>query len=250
MNQADVIRKVRALLNVRTDRGASEAEAATAAQKAQDLLLEYNLTSAQVQVGEEPRKAEGIVKEAEEFRDNRFEGSWKASLAGSVAANNFCRCVYLPGKAGVWFIGAETNVRVSRDLWQWLIQQINMQSVVAYQDAWRDETPAKFRKGFCWGAVSRLAQRMREEKTRQTTTKPDWFSGSEPDYRQQCTALVVANDHALAQFMQKEFGRLGRSSSTRVSAQGPGYAAGIRAANGMSLGRPGRITGGYSALIG
>ena len=245
MTKDDVLRKVQALLNMTAERGATDAEAEVAVSKAQALLSEYNLSVSEVKT-ENGNGAEPVVKTKENYAVRRFTGNWQGSLAVAVSKANFCRCI--GSHDGVWFVGTETNARVAADVWRYLVQQIQMACIASYQEAWRDETPARFQKQCVWGAVSRLAERLREAKRESAGKRPEWFSGTDAIYRDRYAVMVIANDNRVNDYIRSEWPHLGRASS-HIQKYGPGYNLGVNAANGMSLGNSGRITGG-NALIG
>lgn len=249
MTKDDVLRKVRALLAMTENRGATEAEAAVASAKAQALLMEYNLSLPSSDGGSDC--SEPMAKHLERYTPNKFTGDWMAALAGSIAKHNLCTCVLARADGnGVWILGSETNVRIVSDLWQYLVQQTRMACMAAYQDAWREETPAKFAKSFYWGAVSRLQERLRESARQAQTVKPESYGGTEAEYRSACTALVVRNQQDLSTWVRECFpgGLSSRSGGVR-NVMGAGYHYGRQAANGMSIGRSGAIATGRRLQI-
>lgn len=232
---------MKALLARNTASGATEAEAETAARMAQAILMEYNLSLADAKI--DNGDAESVGKYEESFRENAFEGRWKAVLAVAVANANLCRVIGRGRNSGVWFVGTETNARIARDVWQYLAQQIMLQCAAAYRDAWREATPGKYRKEFYWGAVRRLQERLREIKRQSQSVKPDWYKGDSKAYENQTRALIVRNDKDVTAYVRREWPRLSSGSCSVNAGHGPGYAAGRAAADRMNLGRTGQIAG-------
>lgn len=124
-----VIRRVRKLLEITVERGATEEEAANAAARVHALLAQYNLDLAEVH----DSSVEGL--EPQEYQD-RYNDPWRRALATNVASLFFCRyfyqTVYVEGRQSTrrqrgikhTFVGKPHNVTVARCTYDYLVKTI------------------------------------------------------------------------------------------------------------------------------
>lgn len=97
VNKDSIIARIKKLMSLANDRGATESEAIQAALKAQKLLSEYDITEAELHKGEKPEIAQistGVVTK------RNFE-RWLAS----IVAKNFRCHSYTKSKYGVTYSG-------------------------------------------------------------------------------------------------------------------------------------------------
>lgn len=244
-NVVELIRRCLAL-----SKSSNEHEAAAAAAKANELLLKYKLSLAEVQgaaAGKEEKVTETIIT------IQSGDKKWRRHLAGIVARNNFCQILINRGRGvsggRVWFIGKPTDAQVAIDIYEWLSLQIGRLA----DEAWRQErqreafsfsdgnkgpSALRFRVSFAWGACSTISNRFYQERKAQTAG----VQGA------QVTALVKVEDAAVAQYMGTKFGRLRATPRGRVTIDNGAWSKGAAAAHDISLRRPGALGGGHKAL--
>lgn len=151
----DIMRKVKALLALA--QSPNEHEASAAAEKAQELMLAYNLDMAQTPT----RHARG---------EKRFGGGlykWQRTLWDGIAKLNFCMywCEKGTAKGAKWehkLLGAEHNVASAKVLADYLEQAINRFVVNTYGSAPADYFSASansYRQGMADKLAARLADK-------------------------------------------------------------------------------------------
>ena len=119
MTMEKIIEKIKKLLAMTEENGASENEAMIAALKAQKLMAEYNLTIADIGDGEE--KNQTIVKE----RCDAGKGDkWKYTLA-DIVAKNFCCKTYVVDRRYIVFYGYEKDAKIATDVFKFLFNTGN-----------------------------------------------------------------------------------------------------------------------------
>ncbi len=232
----DIEERIRALLALGNDAGATEAEASLAMERAHALLLKHNLDMAEVEASGSPTDATTVVDEEFSYR---YSDKWRPSLANVVAKHNYCRVINT-GHNTLRFIGRPHNVRVAMDMSRWLMGQVAdltferwaieagvfQQTGDASQQDWKD--------GFAFGVVNRLAERLKEQKAHE--------EGQYENVRALSMDLASENQS----FMDSVYGRL---THTRVSFNGQAYNVGTRAADGISISPSGRqVDGGRKQL--
>lgn len=113
------------LLSKTVDNGCTEQEAASAIEKAQELLLRYNLSEAQVYARADGNDALR-VKVAMQDIDIAGGFKWRGKLLGAIARANLCQIVVSDrGDRGVIHVfGKRENVRVVLDMWGWVAEQL------------------------------------------------------------------------------------------------------------------------------
>lgn len=115
MKVEKAIEIVRKLLAVVNDKGATEAEAMTAALKAQEIMAKYNINLADVE-----DESESDSEEIVDFGVDVGKGNkWKYHLA-MVIANNFCCRAYCHGSQMIFFYGYKKHSEVAKEVFTFL----------------------------------------------------------------------------------------------------------------------------------
>lgn len=165
--EATVIQRIHKLLNVRTDRGASETEAVMAAGHVQRLLAEHNLSMAEIE-SSGGASAEGGKREKSEI-GHRQVYKWQRRLMASIAELNFCYCAerfkYMGHSRpdvfdGYELIGRVDNVVSTRVMFEYLLQTINRLTRGEYPP---DQFFTKVGHSFKEGCADRLVVRLKAE---------------------------------------------------------------------------------------
>ena len=156
---ARIIEKIRKLLAMTEERGASENEAMVAALKAQKLMAEYNLTIADIE--DENAKNEIV----EEGVDAGTKYKWKYRLANIIAVN-FCCKVFIVGKSKVVFYGYENHAKIAKEVFSFLFNTGNKLANNYYYRCMKDGRDTigvknTFLNGFCDGIKEVLGQQCR-----------------------------------------------------------------------------------------
>ncbi len=121
MPPENVVERIRKLLRLAEDAGATEAEAASALERASALLLRHNLTIDQVAMtgGDAPPVTEQPI-------GTGWAGSWRGTLLASLARHNLCSpLVSRQGKVDtVIVVGRQANVQATHALYDWIAAQL------------------------------------------------------------------------------------------------------------------------------
>lgn len=227
----DIISKIRKLLALASGKGATEAEAALATLRAQELLERHNLSMADLTLtGSAPTEPLGTVRAS--VNCGARVPTWVGWLATGVADTSYT-FVLLGGRGQLAWIGTEANVRASIALLDFLVEQARRL---------RQEFPASDRvsgEDFLRGLASRVARRLRDEFKLRMRARAD---------HGQTTALVVL-DQARQRVDRyvKENVRVGnRRRDYRGTRSSDAYNAGrsagdrVQLANRDRVGRPER----------
>lgn len=158
-----IIEKIRKLLEMTEENGASENEAMVAALKAQKLMAEYDIDLIDV-------KDEKITEEiCEERVDTTLEGNystkWKIQLA-CIIANNFRCKVYTVGPNTVVFYGHKSDAKIAGDVFKFLFMTGTKLGVKHYRQAKKESKPTcgaatTYLLGFCAGISEVLGKQCR-----------------------------------------------------------------------------------------
>lgn len=218
-NIIDLIQKCLAL-----SKSDKPGEAANAMNKAQELLFKYKLTMAEVETAE--TKEEGLIgQDYFELGIKPHEGTWRNQLAHHIARYNFCKGIGSWDKKHFYFIGTKTDVEVVRELYLWVVEQLELMANQAWLEYFpRYDRRPTFTRSFYQAAVmvigNRLYEKWNELKVKTETS----------------TALVVQSDKAIKQYVDDKFGTLSKARYSSSSSHG-GYKAGQRAGHQVDLSR-------------
>lgn len=225
------IKKLFALARKNPNQHESEAAAA----KAQELLMQYNLS--EDELDKFRSREERITQEF--YQGHRSdkgvtEVRWKIQLASAVAKNNLCKIIHHPWKKEISWIGTEPNIEISKFLYETLVWDIEHiadklwgdilqirkiehdNNVILFKDdSLRTVHGKTWKKSFYLGMVRSLSDRL-------TANLGTLRTNSD------INALVVVNDAAIKKYIFDEYGRLSNANwGSGGQINGAGYRAGV-----------------------
>jgi len=158
MSTERIIDRVRKMLALANDSGATEGERDNALRMAHATLAKHNLSLDSLQAKEDPR--------GQTF--TTFYGRpWACYVSSVIADLFFCTYIYSPASKasdiGHYFIGKKSNGETAAEISRWLVATISRegkrrQSQLCEDNGW-------FRT-FAWSAAGRIGQRVAEMKRR------------------------------------------------------------------------------------
>jgi len=214
----------------------NEHEAASSAAKVQELLFKYKLTMAEVEThkGKEKGGAQ-VIDIGVDVTSQKNYGRWKPRLANSIACYNFCYALSI-GKSRLVIIGQPQDVEVVKELYNWLVLQLEdraRRACLEYTGASRVPT---FRRSFFVGATTVIRNRLYHQ----------WKNLSEQSNASM--ALVVRSKELIDRYVSGKWGPT-HSQHIRVSNGSiDGLMAGRRAGSEIDIHLKRKITGGPEAL--
>lgn len=209
-----LIARIQKLLALTVERGATAEEAATAAAKVQAILLEHNLSVADVTdiTAEAPETvAHEDVPMAS--RNDRI----LMTLLHVLAKYNFCDTVYCPSAKKSVLFGKPSNLEVVKYLHAYLCRALRSESVRSYR-AGAGVTVQSWRHSFLCGAVSAINVRLREARAAQEAQHA--ANGAA------VRSLVVASDKLVTAAVAAIFPHTTKSTANTRAASADGYAQG------------------------
>lgn len=164
INETPVLRKVRKLLELA--KSGTEHEAASAAERAADLMREHGLSEAELRLTDTTKKAEPIIRtRATATAGDTKINAWKGALAHGIADANGCKMWWSGG--GVVFLGRTSAVETADYLLTWLSGEVERLA----DRAWEGERAAyasyerpngqTWKHSFRIGCATRIAQRLK-----------------------------------------------------------------------------------------
>ncbi len=172
IDREKIIERIKSLMALGdSSRNDSEAEAATAIKKMQELLQKHNLDISEISVDDPNavKVGEGIVDEiSAEFRKSSLS-SWEGSLAATVGSATetkaYTEMHYIPGtKSGkifkIRFIGTPWDVAVAKEMYKFLHSTIKRLSIRYYPNKSSDQ------RCFMEGCCGRLNERISEQNAK------------------------------------------------------------------------------------
>jgi len=213
MNIDKVVTLVNKLLALSKDGGATEHEAALAAEKAQELMTEHNLSMATVEAAGGDSGDSGVrVKDG---LDHRQVYNWQKQLMAHIAELNFCHCMlryetrssssypYTTSKVfnGYQLIGRAANVASTRIMFEYLLQSI---SRLAKDHLDPKEFFTRFGHSFKEGCADRVVERLQDRREKEL--KQQEAEAREQNVRSQHPAAATGNVLVvvLREFVQDE----------------------------------------------
>ncbi len=190
----------------------NENEAAVAAAKVKELLTQYNLDIADVEIAD--------VKTASDIESSSFDAhyKWHSNLFAAVGRTHFCRVYKDTYTKRTVMVGTRINVQVASTLANWIAVQLDYMAFHKVQDI--DVGKLAYRNNFLHGAVARISERLDEMHRRQQDNTS-------------VTALVVRHEDRINDWLEEQGIRLQRGKAKKVGSYG--YDAGRSAADKVDL---------------
>ena len=228
MNKEKLIKTIQNLLDLAADKS-SVHEAETAAKKAQELIMKYNIEEAALHGGKQ-----AAIKDEEYLiykHQIHEEGKWLRDLFHAVAKHNFCQIVI--GKTRVkgvakrfpdkyywmdkfYILGEADNVELVKFLSEQLMHKLRE----AFKQDWElytgDESKGIYMRSFFKGAASGVYWKLAEQQ--------EQFSKDEST-----NALILRKDAAVTEYKHTKWPKLGKSRNTSATSNegwSNGYSAG------------------------
>lgn len=142
--------KIRALLKLASDKGATEAEAASALAMASALMAKYNLDVSPGDDEEETRRGEWAWRKGIK--------QWHIFLAEASAFIYTCRLV-VGGREGFQWVGRPENLAAAEMTYDWLVEQVERLYKQALPKGMSKEERAEYRRTFKTACAVRVRSR-------------------------------------------------------------------------------------------
>lgn len=216
-----IVDRIRKLIALAKDRGASEEEAASAMAKASELMLRYNIDS----IGEKEDSIEFVASRRSAILDQK----WHFLLAGTVASLFNCRAIYTDLVVTHSFVGRQENVEAAAEMFEYLVEQVEIvykQGLQAFKGRMgrlSKSTRGEFRQTFKEACALRLYQRVKEIKANER--------GIIPSHR---ALVVIDNEKEMIEAFVKGIGIKDGKAITACKS-GFGTGAGAMAADQIQL---------------
>lgn len=226
MNTQNILEKIQKLMNLADSPNESEAQAAM--DKAQALMVQYNISISDILVSDE---SNDIIEDA--IKETGRLASWESVLMAAVSKVNYCdafvsRSRY-KGKTKLVMVGKPHHVAVAKSMYDYLCATVE-------RECKRIKKQDPLNKGRSWnasfklGCASRISSRLKE---RMETLKTEGIPESN------VSALVVVDSFKKAQqditkYHAQSGRNFGKASNINFS-NGAGYRAGQSAGDSVSL---------------
>lgn len=235
--QERVLSRVRKMIRLANDAGASEGERDNALRMAHATLAKYNLDFSQVEVDKGDNKREEKPDEPRERQQEAFLGKpWALQISAAVAKLFFCSYYYtnMRGQTGQnakayhVFIGRHSNAITAREMARFLVEAVHREAQRYQRTAY---ATYKEYRAFAQAAASRIRERC--HAIREDAEKP--VTQGAPG-----TALVLASVYATEDAANRKYLevlgiRLGKARSTTYAPGDEARAAGRAFGSSVNL---------------
>lgn len=198
-----VVEKIRKLLakSESAKENGSVHEAESFALKAQELLLQYNLSQQDIHQEEKSAIEMEIVKLDADFTIQKTEGPWITDLFIVLSNHNLCRVIIYGNRNNnmVYIFGERHNIEIVKYMHSQILTKIKKLSLEAWKEYFGLEKRNTFLRGYKVGVVKGINSKLYEQQRHQMSK----YSGM--------AGLVKVNDQAITQKIQEEIGPLRRS---------------------------------------
>lgn len=201
----------------------SEGEANNAAAAMQRLMLQYNLSLADVDAYNEPNPDAIEERNVSNYNYRSIGGSWESRLLNILCQFNFCRAYQRGGISRGMIVGKKENI----EMVLWLKEFVSRQFVELSKKRWKEYTQGfefaihpcskdKFQRNYLIGCTDGLYWKLKEEADR-----------DKEDLGERITALVVRSNADIDKYMERyQVGRGRRTRETWDSARAKGQTDG------------------------
>lgn len=181
-------------------------EAEAFAMKAQQILMEYNLTEDQIDLSHKEKVIEDYMQDKDFLPKN--ESRWLVLLYHCICKHHLCRGIsHSHGKYGFSIFGEKTNVEIVKYICDQLEVRIRILAKEAYRSYQGHEKRNAFYRGFFFGAVEGIDAKLSENKQEIIKNNENLYG------------LIVRKNEEVNKAVKETYGgTLGRGKGTRTSA--------------------------------
>jgi hypothetical protein len=225
-----ILNRIQKLLKMSTENGASENEAMLAADKAQKLLQEHNLSIADIK---DDSQAEPMDSEDVEVdRD-----LWKGYIRNATAKLYFCK-TYTTMKLDkhykkvkvITFVGRKSNRMVATEMCKYFINTVNRLADEEFKEVPGSRAAInKMAHAFKQGAASKLSSRLNE---RYNEIAPEYIPQGNPDG---LPVLYKNEQMAITKWLEQKGIRLRSAKSSMSIRDRVAYSRGSEKGNGIGI---------------
>lgn len=190
----------------------SEGEAQAAAAAIQRILEEYNITLEEV--GETVNPDAICEEKISGYNGKTHGGDWVQKLTSVICKHNFCRCYYYGnGNKVLLIVGKKENIEVVKWLRDMLMEKYVRLGVQRYKEYLSDsvsqmremlgmktERKNPYLRRYLLGCAAGLEYKLKIEEA--LSKNKDEKRGAK------VTALIVQNDSAVTEYMNKKYGEI------------------------------------------
>ena len=225
-----VLNRIQKLLKMSTENGASENEAMLAADKAQKLLQEHNLSIADIK---DDSQAEPMDSEDVEVdRD-----LWKGYIRNATAKLYFCTTYttmkldkYYKKVKVITFVGRKSNRMVATEMCKYFINTVNRLADEEFREVPGSRASInKMAHAFKQGAASKLSSRLRK---RYEEIAPEYIPQGNPDG---LPVLYKNEQMAITKWLEDQGIRLRSAKSSMSIRDRVAYSRGSEKGNGIGI---------------
>ncbi len=215
-----IVSKIAKLLALARGKGATPGEAAAAAAKVQELLLEHELSMEQV---ERAAEASCYGEERHRLLSGRYHrAQWESVLVRTVAENLLCTVIQIGDSREVALIGRAHVIAVAVHLYVYLQREIARLARAEAPHYRKHSARDRWERKFALGAIVAIGQRLR---ARRHEAQADSAMG----------ALVLHTKAALEREVARRYPRLRDGGSIRPRHDSIAWMAGLLAGRGIPL---------------
>jgi hypothetical protein len=225
-----ILNRIQKLLKMSTENGASENEAMLAADKAQKLLQEHNLSIADIK---DDSQAEPMDSEDVEVdRD-----LWKGYIRNATAKLYFCK-TYTTMKLDkhykrvkvITFVGRKSNRMVATEMCKYFINTVDRLAAEEFKEVPGSRaTINKMAHAFKQGAASKLSSRLND---RYNEIAPEYIPQGNPDG---LPVLYKNEQMAITKWLEQKGIRLRSAKSSMSIRDRVAYSRGSEKGNGIGI---------------
>lgn len=202
----------------------NENEAAIAAEKAAELLAQYNLTLADIGSDEKEEITEGIVETTSRYI------TWKMLVLAGIATANGCEAMRSTYSGKMRLVGTITNITVSQYLYDYLIKTVER---LAKRHKGKGRA---FLNAFRVGCATRLRQRLEQRRIEMEEEGIAGNSESQPTPAIVVRSMFDKNALAIEDYLTQEGVKIKTQKIARISSE-HGFSSGYIAGDKISLDR-------------
>lgn len=206
---AQVIDQIKRLFAM-SEQSDSVHQAASALEKAQELMFKYNIEPKQLE-GDKPQDEYIVI--TMEINSRR---RWRSKLIHVISKHFLCKCLRDTGAPKVYIIGKRHNIDIIQEMFKSVEPQLELQADVAFHTKawWEDKT--SWKNAWYNGAVDTIDTRLREAE-REIQRKAQQEQPSEStEQAKACTALILVTGKELEEATKKFFPKTRTDRPTKV----------------------------------
>lgn len=224
-----IIKKIAKLMEL--SRSSNEAESLAAMKKAQSLMLEYQVSEAQIKIAQNNLGNDLQKQNIEIEQDGKFK-EWEKTLLDLIGENNFCKVLFFPKTSKIQIYGTISDAEMVINFYSMVREQMIMFAGIAFKLAFSSLNANTWKNNYYMGMLSKIRENLKA--ARKQITDNTMQIGQVAESNTTVFAIVLKKQEIVNTFYEENKGKV-KTTYSKFNYQHGAYSQGYKDGDMISL---------------